>query len=83
MRKLILAAVLLPLVSGAALARGPGGNGGHGGPAHGGSGPSYGEPGDGGYGPLADSDWRVQWVQQHEQAAPVAGPALPQQAPAT
>jgi hypothetical protein len=79
MRTFVLATALLPLLVGTALARG---SGGHGGAAHGGSGPGYGGPDPASLGPLAATDWRVQWVQRHEQVAPVAGP-VGQQAPAS
>jgi hypothetical protein len=78
MRKLILALLVLPLLSGAALAKGPGGHGGPGGASHSASGPSYGGPDPSQLGPLADSDWRVQWVLKHQQTAPLAGHVAPQ-----
>ena len=76
MNKLILALVVLPLLGGVALAKSGGGNGGgHGGATNGGRGGSYGgvDPAD--LGPLAQSDWRVQWVLQHGHPAPVAAAA--------
>ncbi len=85
MRKLILAILVLPLLCGVALAKGPGhgGHGGHGGPSPGVSGPGNGgvQPGD--LGPLAGTDWRVQWVLQHQLGeVPLAGPGV-QQGPTT
>lgn len=69
MRKLILAAVALPLLSGVALARGAGSPGGHG---NGGGGSRSIEQGGGAIGPFAYADWQQRWAQAAQDPAVAA-----------